>query len=192
MDSYDRMRLIYLGLLVFAIAGGLFLRNRHRLGAMSKQAGLWVLIFAGTTVAVASYQGAGFMPFRTQTTLSDGRIELVRQPDGHYYLTALVNDVPIDFVVDTGASHVVLTQRDAKRVGIDLRDLSYVGSASTANGVVQTAPVRLTSLQVDDIKDNNVRAVVNGGTMEESLLGMSYLNRFEKIEITGGRLILTR
>ncbi len=192
MDTNDQLRLLYLGILVTVIFGGVMIRSRHRLGKVAQQLGIWTLIFGGVILAVSSYQGAGFMPFRTQSTLSDGRIELAIQPDGHYYMTALVNGVPIEFVVDTGATHVVLNQADAKRIGIDLNEVTYIGSANTANGVVRTAPIRIETLTIGDFTDRNIRTVVNGGPMEGSLLGMSYLNRFRKIEISRGRLILTR
>ncbi|PKP73573.1 MAG: TIGR02281 family clan AA aspartic protease, partial [Alphaproteobacteria bacterium HGW-Alphaproteobacteria-6] len=42
------------------------------------------------------------------------------------------------------------------------------------------------------IRDTNVRAVVNGGEMAGSLLGMAYLQRFSRVEITGGKLVLER
>ena len=192
MDSYDKMRLLYLGLLVAVILGSLLMRSRGRMGHVLRQAGLWVVIFGGVSFGIAALQGDLIFSSQNQTVLDDGRIELTMQRDGHYYLTANVNGTPIEFVVDTGASHIVLTQSDAKRAGIDVSNLRYIGSASTANGVVRTAPVTIQSLQVDDVTDKNIRAVVNGGEMNGSLLGMSYLNRFEKIEISQNRLVLTR
>ena len=74
MDTNDQLRLLYLGILVTVIFGGVMIRSRHRLGKVAQQLGLWTLIFGGVILAVSSYQGAGFMPFRTQSTLSDGRI----------------------------------------------------------------------------------------------------------------------
>lgn len=192
MDTSDTLRFIYLGILVAVIAGGLLLRSRGRMGQTLKNALVWALVIGGTAFGIGAFQGANYMPFATQATLEDGRIELVMQPDGHYYMTAAINGKPVEFVVDTGASQVVLTQEDARRVGLNPADLDFIGSANTANGLVQTAPVRLETVQVGDMIDKNVRAVVNGGKMDGSLLGMTYLNRFEKIEISRGRLILTR
>ena len=192
MDTSDTLRFIYLGILVAVIAGGLLLRSRGRMGQTLKNALVWALVIGGTAFGIGAFQGANYMPFATQATLQDGRIELVMQPDGHYYMTAAINGKPVEFVVDTGASQVVLTQEDARRVGLNPSDLDFIGSANTANGLVQTAPVRLDTVQVGDMIDKNVRAVVNGGKMDGSLLGMTYLNRFEKIEISRGRLILTR
>jgi aspartyl protease family protein len=115
-----------------------------------------------------------------------------RAPDGHYYLTLDVNETPIEFVIDTGASQIVLSQRDARSVGLDPSDLRFLGSANTANGVVQTAPVRLSTVALGPIIDQNVPAVVNGGQMDGSLLGMSYLSGFSGISIRNDELILTR
>jgi aspartyl protease family protein len=103
-----------------------------------------------------------------------------------------VNGEPVRFVVDTGATQIVLSKSDARRVGLDVDDLVYLGRAYTANGEVRTAPVKLDTVSIGPIKDSNVRAVVNDGAMEGSLLGMEYLQRFSSVEIGGGKLILTR
>jgi aspartyl protease family protein len=104
----------------------------------------------------------------------------------------LVNGTPVRFVVDTGASQVVLTQKDAENAGIALADLVYSGRANTANGRVRIAPVRLDSIDVDGVEMRNIRASVNEGQMGTSLLGMTYLERFSRIEIAGGALVLHR
>jgi aspartyl protease family protein len=58
--------------------------------------------------------------------------------------------------------------------------------------MVRTAPVRLDSIALGPIRDHDVRAVINEGDLDQSLLGMDYLQRFSSVEISGGRLILTR
>jgi len=115
-----------------------------------------------------------------------------RDRDGHYYLSLIINDAPIRFVVDTGATDLVLTKEDAVRVGLDPKQLAYLSIANTANGQVRLARVRLDSVQLGDITDQNVRAVVNEGDMRESLLGMTYLQKFGRIQIEGNRLTLIR
>ena len=141
---------------------------------------LWVVIFLG---------GLGIT--RNWDFIED-RIEVPKGPDNHFHLTLMVNSVPIDFLVDTGASQIVLTQEDAARVGLFPDGLDYIGRAFTANGEVATAPVRLDTVDLGDIRDLRVRASVNSGDMDGSLLGMSYLSRFESIEIRANTLILTR
>ena len=98
----------------------------------------------------------------------------------------------VNFVVDTGATDVVLSEVDARRVGLDPEGLIYSGRASTANGIVRTARVRLEDVSVGGFDEGSLRASVNEGALETSLLGMSYLQRFERIEIRGDRLILER
>ena len=115
-----------------------------------------------------------------------------RSRDGHYYLTLGVNGQPIDFVVDTGATNIVLTKADAERVGFSLTELNFFGRANTANGEVRTAPVRLQEVTLGAARDTSVAAYVNEGEMFQSLLGMSYLQRWSSIEIRNNALILTR
>ena len=62
----------------------------------------------------------------------------------------------------------------------------------TANGIVQTAMVRLDEMELGPFTDRAVRASVNGGEMSQSLLGMSYLQRFASIQIADNQLVLTR
>jgi aspartyl protease family protein len=103
-----------------------------------------------------------------------------------------VNGKPIEFMVDTGATEIVLSKDDAKKLGFDLSKLAFIGTAYTANGPVSSAPVRLESISLGPFHDENVRATVNGGDLFGSLLGMEYLRRFGSIEITRDAMILRR
>lgn len=166
---------------------------RHGLHRNMQSAAIWGLIFLGTIAGFGLWEDIKPDLLPRQAVFADqGRIEVPRGPDGHYYLTLDVNGRPVDFVVDTGASQIVLTQSDAQAVGLESEGLNYIGRAFTANGEVRTAPVRLKSITIGAIEDNNVPAYVNEGDMFQSLLGMAYLQRWDKIEISGGKLILTR
>jgi aspartyl protease family protein len=94
-------------------------------------------------------------------------------------------------MVDTGASNVVLSRTDARRLGIDPDSLAFVGAAQTANGTVRTALVRLPEVSLGPWQDRNVAAYVNDGNMDLSLLGMDYLGLF-RLEIADDRMILRR
>ncbi len=103
-----------------------------------------------------------------------------------------MNGETIEFVVDTGATDIVLNEADAVRLGFNMSDLVYSGRASTANGVVPIARVRLETITLGRFTDRNIGASVNGAELEYSLLGMRYLGRFRKIEIAGSTMTLTR
>lgn len=151
---------------------------------------IWVLIFFGFMGVSAMWDDikGEFIP--RQATFTEGRIEVPKSLDNHFRLTLFINSVPVEFLVDTGASQIVLTQDDATRVGLHPDTLNFIGTAYTANGPVPTAPVRLDTVTLGDLQDTRLRASVNGGDMETSLLGMSYLSRFKSIEIRRDLLVL--
>lgn len=189
----DFGRLAYLGLLGTVLVVWFLVHNRQSMGRLAQQAIAWGLIFLGVVAAYGLWGDIRQTVQPQQSTVrEDNSVRLPRAPDGHYYMTLMINDVAVGFLVDTGASQVVLTQKDAERVGLRPEDLMFTGRAMTANGEVRTAPVRLDRVELGPIMDRNVRAWVNEGEMEQSLLGMSYLQRWSRIEITGGGLVLTR
>lgn len=109
---------------------------------------------------------------------------------GHFALQAEVEGVVVRFLVDTGASDVVLTMRDAERIGLDPATLRFTQPYRTANGVVMGASVRLESITIGDIVLEDVEASVNPAPMAQSLLGMSFLGRLSGYEITRDTLTL--
>lgn len=193
MNSDDLGSLIYLIVLLAAVGSWVFVQNRQSLGKTAQQLAIWGLIFLGVIAAYGLWDDIRHTVMPQQAVLSDtGQITVPRARDGHYYLSLEINGTPITFLVDTGATEIVLTQNDAKRLGIDTAALNYFGRAMTANGEVRTARVTLETVALDSIIDQNVAAWVNEGALEDSLLGMSYLQRFASFEIRNSELILTR
>lgn len=193
MTGDDTARLLYLVLLGAAVVAWFFAQNRTSLGKTMQYMVVWGLIFVGAIAAVGLWGDIrNTVSPAAYTTLGEDQIELRRAMDGHYYVTAQVNGAPVDFVVDTGATLIVLTRADAESAGLNTDDLAFIGRAGTANGMVSTAPVRLDSLKIGPLEDRGIAASVNGGELDQSLLGMSYLERFSSVQISDGRMILTR
>lgn len=192
METQDIPRLVYLVALLVGVGGYYLYHQRENLGQMARYLAIWGFIFLGAIVAVGLWADISRSIAPRQSVLQTGAIEVPRASDGHFYLTLDVNDTPIRFVVDTGASAIVLSQADAERAGIEAGSLIFSGRANTANGRVETAPARVGTLSLSGMVDENVRVIVNAGDMQGSLLGMSYLNRFSRIEIADGRLLLER
>ncbi|MEM7074367.1 MAG: TIGR02281 family clan AA aspartic protease [Pseudomonadota bacterium] len=193
MDGDSTARLIYLVLLGTAIVGWFFAQNRTSMGRNFQYAVVWGLIFVGV-VAVFGLWGdlRNTVSPGSFTVTGDNQIELNRFGDGHYYVTASVNGADVNFVVDTGATTIVLTEDDAVRAGFDPNTLAYVGRARTANGEVRTAPVWLESIAIGGVEDQGIGALVNEGELDQSLLGMNYLDRFSNVAISDGKMILSR
>ena len=181
----------YVAFLVVLLVGLLLTALPRGNGArMARMAGTWVLIFVGVTVAAGLFQDIrSELPSQTYA----GSVVSVPQgPGGHYYLTLQLDGTPVEFMVDTGATDIVLSHEDAERVGIDADRVFYTGLAQTANGVVRTGNVRIDEVRLGPIADHGVSVAVTEGEMPSSLLGMSYLDRFGSIRIENGNLTLTR
>ena len=185
-------RVAYLVLLLIAVGGFLLVELRERPGKTLRMVAAWGLIFLGAIALAGLWPDIRNAISPEARVLEGNRIEVPVGNDGHYHLTAQVNDVNVRFVIDTGASSIALGPRDAERVGIDLENLAYIGQAQTANGTVETAPVRLDSVIIGDIRDEGVPAMVLRADLDQSLMGMSYLSRFARVSIEAGRLILER
>ena len=193
MDTIDAGHLVYLTILGIAVVGWFIAENRSSLGSTIRAGLAWGFIFLGVVAAYGLWGDIRDDVAPRQTVFQDAaRVEVPRAFDGHYYLTLDLNGVPVDFVVDTGATDMVLTREDAARIGLDPATLAYTGIAGTANGQVRTARVRLDEVSLGGIVDRNVSASVNAGVMSTSLLGMTYLQRFHRLEISNGRLVLER
>ncbi len=193
MDGDDFGRLVYLVILGGALVTYFIVANRARPGRVFRHAVLWGIIFIACIAGIGLWQDIRDDFVVRQARVTDtGRIEIPRAVDGHYYLTLEAEEVPIRFVVDTGATNIVLSRQDAGRIGIDPESLRYLGVANTANGRTRMARTVLPSLSLGPIMERDVSVWINEGEMEDSLLGMDYLQKFERIEISDGTLVLTR
>ena len=109
--------------------------------------------------------------------------------DGIYYIFANVNGARVRFVIDTGSDDVVLTAKDARRVGIDVSKLDFSEDydAASGSGLEADARVRRLALGAFAVSDFPVSIEEDGGA---SLLGMSFLHRMKSVEIRDNRLYL--
>lgn len=188
-DKYGQ--LIYLMLLLVAVGGWVLVEYRQRLGQALRTAMAWGLIFVGAMAGYGLWNDLKTEIAPRQMVTETGAVEIPRAGDGHYYAVLEVNGVKLRFMADTGATNVVLSQADARALGIDPGSLSYLGEAMTANGVVRTARVHLPDVVFGPFRDADVVAYVNEGEMDMSLLGMDYLGSFA-IGIAGGKMVLRR
>jgi aspartyl protease family protein len=118
-------------------------------------------------------------------------VVIVRSGDGHFGVRADVNGEAKTLLVDTGASYVTLTESDAHDVGIDVDALSYSIPIRTANGMLRAASARIERLAIGPIERRNVPALVAPGhALDQSLLGLSFLDTLDGYTIRGDRLVL--
>lgn len=158
--------------------------------ASAVTAGLGFIKLDDRSAAPAAEAAATGAPANDPATGDDAHATAIpKAQDGHFWANATVNSHAVHFLVDTGATVVVLTQADAQRLGFDKSSLTYNRKVITAMGPTQAAQVSLASLTVGNSTVHNVDALIlpEGGT---SLLGMSYLGRLSRIEATPSSLVL--
>jgi aspartyl protease family protein len=111
--------------------------------------------------------------------------------NGQFEVAGRVDGRPLNFMVDTGASTIALTERAAANLGIHPAARDYTAAVNTANGVVRAAPVELNMVEIDDLVVRDVRALVlPDGALSDNLLGMTFLTRLRHFEYSGGKLVL--
>ncbi|MGH9914792.1 MAG: retropepsin-like aspartic protease family protein [Pyrinomonadaceae bacterium] len=119
-------------------------------------------------------------------------VTLAKAESGHFEVNGSVNNTSIGFMVDTGASSIVLSYDDARRAGLNPDKLSYRTPIMTANGSTTAAIVTLDEIRIGAITRRNIRAMVaQDGRMDGSLLGMNFLNTLNGFSVRGDRLILS-
>ena len=109
---------------------------------------------------------------------------------GHFVVEAVVDGVPITFLVDTGASDLVIAPEDARRLGYAGARLRFDLRYETANGIIRAAPIRLREVRIGQLSLYDVDAAVTEGDLPVSLLGMSLLRRLGGYRVEGDRLLL--
>ena len=193
----DFGQLIYLVLLLIFVANGFLFRGNLKISQIFKQLVAWSLIvlviILGYSYRYEFYEikdrlAAEILPSRAVN--KDGQLIIKSSVDGHFYIDVKINDQSLKLMVDTGASDLVLSARDAKKIGIDFNNLQFTRVYQTANGKSYGALVKLEKIDIGEISFNNVYAGVSSGDMGVSLLGMSFLRRFKKYEFHQDQLIL--
>ncbi len=165
------------------IGSGIFGRG-IKISDTIKQLAIWVVIILGLMV--------GYV-FRYDMQDDKGRAEvtLIRSENGHFEASAGVNGKPIRFLVDTGASAIVMTASDAELVGIDVNNLAFTIITQTANGQGRSARAKIQSLYLGGIERNNLTVMIaQPGRLNQSLLGQQFLESLSSYEKRGDRLTL--
>ena len=120
-----------------------------------------------------------------------GEVVVNRRLSGEFAIAGRVNGARVTFLFDTGASAVVLTAEDARRAGVETSRLVFDVPVATANGGAMAAEARLDQIAVGPIVMRNVPALVaRRGALDESLLGMSFLERLKSYTVERDRLVM--
>ncbi|MEM8826379.1 MAG: TIGR02281 family clan AA aspartic protease [Pseudomonadota bacterium] len=182
-----------ISLVGFAVIIGLALIPRLKsigIGKSAQMALAWVAIFGVLILLVSEWPRLRAALDPASPVVEGQTLRLKPREDGHYYVRGRVNGEPTVFLIDTGASDVVLTMDTAERAGFPADRLTFDGMAATANGNVRIAGARLDALEIGPIRIEDQYVSVNEGALDENLLGMSFLNELSGWRVENGELIL--
>ena len=187
--TYYFILLIFFTLSLFLVSKRKFMQNiRYLL--------IWLLIFT-IIFSLFSYREI-FLNNRVIAQLipgyaisdADKSVSFYAAEDGHFYANIYVNGVKIRFLLDTGASDIMLTANDARKIGINISDLVYDRFYHTAGGIIVGAGIKLAKLQVQDMEFYDINASVGNSNQNISLLGMDFFNLFAKYEFDRYKVVL--
>jgi len=194
----DTPRIVYLLALFVLVGGGLFSRIARRPSQAVQHAGIWLGIGLVVLLGYSYRSELGAVAQRLSGELNpsagqaiDGQqMRFTAGADGQFRVEATVGSTPMTFLVDTGASEVMLSPADARRLGYEPSTLAYTRIYQTANGTVRGAPVTIPEISIGPIRLTNVEASVNEHDADGSLLGMSFLGRLSGYQVSGNTLTL--
>ena len=147
--------------------------------------------FADTAMKDAP-QAAAVQQYEPRQPAHSGRsLTLESGRGGHFQVDARIAGRDIGFMVDTGASQVVLHESDAAKIGIRPMRSEFTRAMSTANGTIKAAPVTIDRIEIGGITVFDVQAMVlPDEALRQNLLGMSFLSKLKRYEVANGRMIL--
>lgn len=163
-----------------SLAGVKLLKIQGQSATLQLDSATFVLKIGQTradTNAAASATAAN--PTTTDNAAPVNSVQLKANAEGHFVASGMINGQAVNFLLDTGASTIAMSVKDATRLGIDYQK-GKKAQARTANGTVDAFNVNLPQVAVEGLVIANVEASIvdtefsNDSTM---LLGMSFLSR---------------
>lgn len=197
-SDWDKMRLINLIGFLMLLSVGIVMGRRFRTRDTIRNIAIWCAVFAVLGIGFTFRNELSRFGDRVRGELFPGtpvatgshELAIAASEDGSYYVDGTVNGAPAHFMIDTGASGIVLSPADARRAGIDIAALDYSLPAETAHGVGFAASTRVDRLVIGGIELDDVQVEVNKSAMSSSLLGMTFLKRLDSFGVRDGRFVM--
>lgn len=199
LGGSDWQNLIYLLVVLSILIAGLLSRRELNFVKILKYLAIWsALGLVIISLYAYRFEFADFKsrifgelnPRAAQINEEVGSMTLRASSDGHFYFNAKISGEEIVFMVDTGASDLVLGANQAKKLGINLARLKFTKRYETANGAVLAAPIVLRNFQIGEMFFEEIQAAVSQSDMFSGLAGLSFLRKFSRYEFGQDRLVL--
>lgn len=140
----------------------------------------WVVLLGVASLFLGTWQSHQRNPnqeLASQTRNGTIEIELEANRQGHYVANGQINNHPVTFFLDTGATSVSIPESIAEQAGLEKE---YSARSQTAAGTVDVWGTTIETLKLGDIRLHDVSATINPATdMDMVLLGMSALGQVD-------------
>ncbi|MFA5989288.1 MAG: TIGR02281 family clan AA aspartic protease [Sphingomonas sp.] len=171
--------------------------RRLPLATTVKMALAWLAIFVFALLVVTAATRAGISWRSAGAALGLGNqeivgkaVRLVKRADGHFHATAIINGVPRDMLIDTGATTISISPATAKAAGIST-DGDIAGTLiSTANGVVIGHGGIVQAFAIGPIRAKDLEVLVLDKLEGEDVVGMNFLSGLKSWRVEGDTLVL--
>lgn len=197
MSMQDGPSLIWGIVCIFLLVSSLAAR-RLPMGQLAKMALAWIAIFLALFVvfsfrfelaAVWDRVKSEFAGTAGQSVNGDA-IELKRQDDGHYWVQVQINNEPVNFMIDSGATTTAVNTSTAAETGITVDESGFPVIINTANGPVEARRAIASSLQIGPLKLKDHRVLVSQNFGETNVLGMNFLDSLKSWKVENNVMIL--
>ncbi|UUR08672.1 retropepsin-like aspartic protease family protein [Sphingomonas glaciei] len=185
---------LYLLMAVMLVAGALIGR-RAPLAKGITSVLAFLVIFGAGFIVFSFRDDLNYVAQRLEAEATGKPVQLagdvIRVPlavDGHFWIQAEVNGVPVDFLIDSGATMTTVGRKTAALAGLPISDQRNQ-LVRTGNGLIRVASGRADTVSVGDIERRNVRMFIADGD-ELNVLGMNYLTSLTRWSVEGRWLVL--
>lgn len=198
VSSSDFAQIIYILILIILLTIGL-INQKITANKVIKYLLIWVLIASIAILAYSFRHNVSDIKDQVVTDLfpskavnkNNRQLTISISQDNHFYIILKIKNKDIKFMIDTGASEVIIDKKIAHEIGFDLKNLYYDKVFYTANGQVSGASILFEEIDISGIKFRNISASISSAELPIPLLGMSFLKKFKKYEFYRDKLVLT-
>jgi len=184
---------LYLLMAMMLVLGAL-INRREPIARLLVLALAWIAIFGAGFVLFTFRDDLGWVAQRLRTEATGEPISVgreVRIPmaiDGHFWIEGRINDRPVKFLVDSGATITTIDRKTATLAGAEM-GTARDQMVRTGNGMIRVARGRAQTLAIEQIERTDVGLhIVEGDEM--NVLGMNYLSTLSRWSVEGRWLIL--
>lgn len=180
-----------------AAAGWMVERDNPRFATGLRRGGYLAMLAAGLLLVGQAAEKASrsdahmMLRDRPPLRVTGGETVIPMAADGHFWVEAQVNGVPVDLLVDTGATVTGLSRSVAQEAGVTSDPGRPPEETVTANGMIWVEKATVRSVRFGNIAIDNLEVGIPRDVDDDTnVIGMNLLSQLGSWRVEGNRLIL--